>query len=530
MHSRSHRIARHGVHHPSKFNSPREIPEGGSGHAFRRRASARGGTPAAAGAALGVNEPRTSIRELGRRLRNGETSAEELARHFLGRIEALDPALNAFRLVCAERAIASARAADHQLGAGIDLGPLHGIPYAAKDLYDVAGLPTSAGCRLLEDRIAEADATVVRRLARAGMVLLGKTNTVQFAYGGAGINHHHGTPHNPWHTTHHLPGGSSSGSGVAVGAGLAPMALGSDTGGSVRIPAAFCSTSGLKTTVGRVSRAGVYPLSATLDSVGPLTSGVEDAALVYQAMHGSDPDDETTLAHPAHDVLARLNDGVAGLRIAFAEGLLFEDVDPEVEAAVRAGGEVFEGLGATLDHFDFPQARAAQQLNPRGLVISAEAYAVNQTLVEEHFDDLDPIIAFRLAKGREIPAHEYLAIMRERVRLRAETRAALHDVDALLAPTVPIPPPRLEDADRDRHTYTESNLACLRNTAPGNLLDLCALSVPCGFTAKGLPIGLMIYAKPFDEATLLRVGQAFQKATDWHLRCPNLSFAGRGSR
>ena len=482
--------------------------------------------PAEAGTA-DVSETNASIVELGHRLRNGETSAETLVRCFLDRIEALNPKLNAFRLVCAERAIASARAADHQLRAGVDLGPLHGIPYAAKDLYDVAGLPTSAGCRLLEERIADADATVVRRLARAGMVLLGKTNTVQFAYGGAGVNHDHGTPHNPWHATHHLPGGSSSGSGVAVGAGLAPMALGSDTGGSVRIPAAFCSTTGLKTTVGRVSRAGVYPLSSTLDSVGPLTCGVEDSALVYHAMHGPDPRDETTLAHPVHDALARLHDGVAGLRIAFAEGLLFEDAHPEVEGAVRACGEVFERLGARVDHFDFPQARAAQQLNPRGLVIAAEAYAVNRRLVEEHFDDLDPIVAFRLAKGREIPAHEYLEIMRERVRLRVETRAALHDVDALLAPTVAIPPPRLEDADRDQHTYAESNLACLRNTALGNLLDLCALSVPCGFTAEGLPIGLMIYAKPFDEATVLRVGQAFQSTTDWHRRSPDLSFAER---
>ena len=474
-----------------------------------------------------MSESRESIAALGRRLRSGETSAEALARHYLDRIEALDPRLNAFRLVCAERALASARAADAQLRAGIDLGPLHGIPYAAKDLYDVAGLPTSAGSRLLEERLAGDDATVVRRLARAGMVLLGKTNTVQFAYGGAGVNHDHGTPHNPWHATHHLPGGSSSGSGVAVGAGLAPMALGSDTGGSVRIPAAFCSTTGLKTTVGRVSRAGVYPLSFTLDSVGPLSVGVEDAALVYQAMHGPDPRDETTVGHPAHDVLARLHEGVAGLRIRFAEGLLFEDVDPEVEAAVRACGAVFEALGAHVDHIDFPQARAARELNPRGLVIAAEAYALNRDLVDGHFDDLDPIVSFRMVKGSEIPAHEYVDIMRRRNLLRAETRAALHDVDALLAPTVMIPPPPLADADRDRHAYSETNLACLRNTAPGNILDLCGLSVPCGFTARGLPIGLMIHAKPFDEATLLRIGQAFQDATDWHRRSPDLSFAER---
>ena len=189
---------------------------------------------------------------------------------------------------------------------------------------------------------------------------------------------------------------------------------------------------------------------------------------------------------------------------------------------------MFEDLGAKVEHIDFPQARAARQLNPRGLVIAAEAYAVNRRLVEEHFDDLDPIVAFRLAKGREIPAHEYLDIMRERVRLCAETRTALHDIDALLAPTVMIPPPRLADADRDPQTYSETNLECLRNTAPGNLLDLSALSVPCGFTATGLPIGLMIHAKPFDEEVLLRIGRAFQGATDWHRRSPDLSFAAQG--
>lgn len=466
-----------------------------------------------------------SIAELGRRLRAGETTAEALARHFLDRIEALDPKLNAFRLACPERAVAQARAADAQLRAGIDPGPLHGIPFAVKDLYDVAGLPTSAGARLLEGKVAGADATVVRCLTRAGMVLLGKTNTVQFAYGGAGVNHDHGTPHNPWRETPHLPGGSSSGSAVAVSAGLAPMALGSDTGGSVRIPAAFCSVTGLKTTVGRISRAGVYPLSFTLDSVGPLCLGVEDAALVYQAMHGPDPLDETTLPHAAHDVLERLHAGIAGLRLAFAESVFFEDADPEVEDAVRACGAVFESLGARVESIDFPPAEAALRINPRGLVIAAEAYANNRRLLEEHFDDLDPVVAFRMAKGREVPAHEYIATMRERAALREQARSLMHDVDALLAPAVMIPPPALAEADRDPKAYSEANLKCLRNTAVGNLLDLCALSVPCGFSTAGLPIGLMICAKPFDEARLLRIGQAFQSATEWHRQRPDLSFA-----
>ena len=467
----------------------------------------------------------TSIPELGRRLRAGETSAEALARHYLDRIDALDPKLNAFRLVCRERAIAQAQAADVQRRAGIDLGPLHGIPFAVKDLFDVRELPTSAGSRLLEGAVAGADATVVRRLTRAGMVLLGKTNTVQFAFGGAGVNHDHGTPHNPWHETPHLPGGSSSGSAVAVSAGLAPMALGSDTGGSVRIPAAFCSLTGLKTTVGRVSRARVYPLSFTLDSVGPLGLGVEDAALVYQAMHGPDPLDDTTLPHTAHDVLERLHAGVEGLRLAFAESVFFEDVEPEVEDAVRACGAVFESLGARVERIDFPPAEAALRINPRGLVIAAEAYAINRRLIEERFDDLDPVVAFRMIKGREVPAHEYIETMRARAALRDEARSLMHDVDALLAPTVMMPPPPLGSADRDPRAYSEANLKCLRNTAVGNLLDLCALSVPCGFSPAGLPIGLMIYAKPFDEARLLRIGQAFQSVTDWHRRSPDLSFA-----
>ena len=214
-------------------------------------------------------------------------------------------ASGAFNVVCRDRALAQARAADAQLAAGIDLGPLHGIPYVAKDLYDVAGLPTTAGTRLLADNVPDRDCTVIGKLTRAGMVLLGKTITVQFAYGGAGINTDQGTPHNPWHPDPHLPGGSSSGTGVAVAAGMAPMGLGTDTGGSVRIPASMCGITGLKTTVGRVSRAGIYPLSRSLDSAGPLTRDAADAAIVYEAMQGPDPADPTTLGQAPHDVDGR---------------------------------------------------------------------------------------------------------------------------------------------------------------------------------------------------------------------------------
>ena len=272
-----------------------------------------------------------SISNLSAQIRAGQLSPVTCAEAMLRRIDALDGRLRSFIRVMPERALAQARAAESASKSGAELGPLHGIPYAAKDLFDVKGVPTMAGTHLLADNIAAQDSTVVRKLAAAGMVLLGKTHTVQFAYGAAGINHDHGTPHNPWHPMPHAPGGSSSGSAVAVAAGLAPMALGTDTGGSVRVPAALCGIVGLKTTVGRVSRAGVYPLCWTLDSVGPITRSVEDAAIVYQAMQGADARDDSTAGVTAHDALRGLKDGVKGLRIAFGETTFFDDVDSEIE-------------------------------------------------------------------------------------------------------------------------------------------------------------------------------------------------------
>jgi len=418
-----------------------------------------------------------------------------------------------------------ARAAETALQCGQDLGPLHGIPYAAKDLFDVRGLPTTAGTSLLETNIAAEDATAIRRLTQAGMIMLGKTNTVQFAYSGVGINHDHGTPRNPWHQTHYVPGGSSSGSAVAIAAGLAPVALGSDTGGSVRIPASLCATVGLKTTVGRVSRAGVYPLSWTLDTVGPLTRSVEDAALIYQCLYGPDLKDKTTLGQPLHDVMKGLKEGVKGLRLAFAESVFWENVHPDVERAVRDCGQVFEELGAHLDNIEFPEAEEARQLNPRGLIIAAEAYTSNKKWLEEHFDQLDPIISFRMIKGKEISATEYLQNTLDWERLRAKANHSLRDVDALLVPATMIPALPLAEVDTDIESYAERNMSYLRNTSIGNTLNLCGLVVPCGFTGEGLPIGLMIYGKSFHEDVILRIGHAFQQVTNWHKRTPDLAWA-----
>jgi len=467
-----------------------------------------------------------TITELAEGLRRGEISSTRLVQHLLERISLLDGKLNAFRMMCPEKTLEQAQAADRSRNDGKTAGILSGIPYAVKDLFDVQGLPTTAGARLLEKNIAAADSQAVAKLCQAGMILSGKTNTVQFAFSGVGINHDHGTPHNPWSRIHHIPGGSSSGSAVAVAAGLVPMALGTDTGGSVRVPASLCGTVGLKTTVGRISRAGVYPLSWTLDSVGIFTRSVEDAALVYQNLHGSDVNDEITLGIASQDALKKLKEGVKGLRLAFAESVFWEDLDPEVATAVRECGQIFKELGAEVVSIDFTEARAARDLNPGGVIIASEGYSLNKKWLEEHFDELDPVVAQRMIKGRDITLDKYLQTSYLARQLRAKVGNALEDVDALLVPATPVPARPVAEIDTDMDSYLAKNIRYLRNTSIGNILNFCGLSVPCGFTSSGLPIGLLIYGKPFSEDLVLRAGYAFQKVTDWHRREPDLSWAG----
>jgi aspartyl-tRNA(Asn)/glutamyl-tRNA(Gln) amidotransferase subunit A len=312
---------------------------------------------------------------------------------------------------------------------------------------------------------------------------------------------------------------------VAVGAGLVPMALGSDTGGSVRIPAALCGTVGLKTTVGRISRAGVYPLSWTLDSVGPLTRSVEDAALVHQALQGPDPDDETTAGVAVGDVLGPLKAGVKGLRVAFGETVFFDDVAPEIAAAVREAGRVLRGLGAQVDSVATPEVAEAAGDQRRAFVIAAEALAVNGRFIDEQFDALDPVVAHRMKGGRQLSATDYFSVLRQWAALRARLVRTLADVDVLLVPATQIPPRPVAAIDASLEVYADANGRYLRNTALGNILNLCAVTLPCGFTADGLPLGLMIYAKPFDEALALRVAWAYEQATEWHRRRPDLAWA-----
>ena len=465
-----------------------------------------------------------TIAELAPEIRSGALRSVDLTERLIERIGRLNGALHAIVGLTRERALAEAAAAGAMIAAGDYLGPLHGIPYLAKDLFDVAGEVTAAGMSVPAGGVAAADGAVVRRLAAAGMILIGKTHTVQLAADILGINHDLGTPHNPWHREAHIPGGSSSGSAVAVAAGLAPMALGTDTGGSVRAPAALSGTVGLKTTVGRVSRAGVYPLSWTFDSVGPLTRSVEDAALVYQAMQGPDTDDDSTLRVSPDDVLGDLKKGVAGLNIAVGETAFFDGVDAEVDDAVRAAAEVCRSLGANVAGLEMPEVAEAQALSHEPAHYAVEGYAFNRAIVDGHDGPLDAALAW-MADGRDIPAVEYFLARRRLADLRRRFAARLEGVDAFLVPTTALPARPVAEVDADRDSFFRYSGIYLRNTSLGNLLGLCAVSVPCGFSADGLPIGLMVYAKPFDEAVALRVAYAYEQATEWRTRRPELSWA-----
>ncbi len=462
--------------------------------------------------------------ELAELLRHGELSPVELTSRVIDRIEQENDHRHAFVTVTRERALAEAHVAERELARGSARGPLHGVPYAAKDLFDVEGEATGAGTHLLAGNIAAGDCSVVRRLRDAGMVLVGKTHTVQFAYGGVGINHDTGTPRNPWRNDEpYVPGGSSSGSAVAVAAGLVPVALGTDTSGSVRVPASLCGVTGLKTTVGRVSRSGVYPLSPTLDSVGPLARSALDCALVYQAIQGADLADPATLGQTAHDVSSTIDDGLAGLRLAFIETMFFGGVDPEVAAAVRAAGDVLADLGADVTSIEAPEVdevMGGEDAAHRAWTVAAEACVVNRRFLEGSFDELDPVVAHRMRRGFELSAVDLLETWEAWARLRASFAARTAGIDAFLVPATMLPARPVAVVDASPESYVRFNVDYLRNTSIGNRLQWCGMAVPCGTSGGGLPVGLLIEAPSMREEVVLRIGRAFQRATDWHRRRP----------
>jgi len=464
-----------------------------------------------------------TITELAAMLRAGETTPTSLTEYLLARVEKLNGPLTAFNLVTADRAMAEAEAAEALLKSGHDLGPLHGIPYAVKDLYDIVGLPTTAGSRTVEMTPKTEESEVTKRLAAAGMVVLGKTITVEFAKGIVGINNIQGTPHNPWAETHHVPGGSSAGTAVAVASGMAPMGLGSDTGGSVRVPAGLSGTVGLKSTVGRVSRFGIFPLSWTFDSVGPLTRSVEDAALVHQILQGEDPRDDATMGVRPDDVLRNLKAGAKGLRIGIPQHAYFDEVDAEVDKAVRAAAEVFRDLGATVENVAYPEAA---EVSAMAIVINGvEAAVIHEDRLENQVAEMDPVVGPRMLSERDFLATDYVKQMNVLKALRGSQMETLRDVDVVLSPATRIPALPVSTVDVSFDTYLAYAGRYMANTNIGNRLGLCGLTLPCGFTSNGLPIGLLLNGKPFQEATVLRAGYAYEQATDWSTTRPNLDWA-----
>jgi len=454
---------------------------------------------------------RLSIAEAGDLLRRRALSPVELTRAHQDRITRLDRDLLAYITVLRDEALAAAGAAEREIARGRYRGPLHGIPIALKDLVLTRGLRTTCGSRILRDWIPNADATVAGRLADAGAILLGKLNLHEFAYGPTGVNPHYGTSRNPW-DRHRIPGGSSSGSGVAVAAGLAAGALGTDTGGSVRIPAALCGIIGLKPTYGRVSRAGVIPLAWSLDHVGPMTRTVTDAALLLQVLAGRDPADPSTVAIPVPDYRRAMQGEVRGLRLGVPKDLFFERLDPEVRAAVLAAARSLEGLGAIVEEIPLPKIHHA---GPASFaIIASEAMAYHEPYLRTRSAEYGDDVRARLVTGQFVLAHQYLKAQRARQVIRAEMDAALMRVDALLTPTTPIPAPRLEEREITVDGVTQdARWWLIRCTRPINVTGHPALSVPCGVTASGLPIGLQLVGRFFDEATLLRIGHAFESAS-----------------
>jgi aspartyl-tRNA(Asn)/glutamyl-tRNA(Gln) amidotransferase subunit A len=439
-------------------------------------------------------------------------SPVDLVDEYLARIERLEPTLHAFVSVNAANARLAAEAADKAIRSGHAVGPLHGIPIAIKDLVEIEGEIAMGGSAAWRDRVARRTASLHRKLMAAGMINLGKTHTVEFAYGGWGTNQHLGTPRNPWDPTEHrAPGGSSSGSGVAVAARLAPWAIGTDTGGSVRIPAAWTGVTGLKTTIGRVSTFGVLPLSPTLDTPGPITRDIKDAALLLSVLQGADPLDPQTMAVRDVDPMADLRRGVKGLRLGRLPTSERAGVDAEVLAAYDRSVDELASLGAEIIELSLP-ARFGDLGGTVGRIISAEIYASIASLADDNATPLDQDVRPRVRAGAAISAKDYLAGLAERERMKLEFNAAIHDVDALLTPTMVTPAPVV--ASIDQHTTPAVFTRWV------NFYDLCAAAVPNGFTAGGLPTSLQIVCRAYQEPLALRIGHAYQSTHDWHLRVP----------
>jgi aspartyl-tRNA(Asn)/glutamyl-tRNA(Gln) amidotransferase subunit A len=449
------------------------------------------------------------LKTLSNGIRTKEISPLEVTRHLLKRIEAVNPKLNAFITVLYEEALESASQAETEIVTGNWRGPLHGIPIGLKDLICTKNIKTTMGSQIYKDFVPVYDATVVEKLKRAGAVIIGKLNTHQFAYGPTGDRSYFGAVKNP-HDLTKMSGGSSSGSGAAVSAGLCYAALGTDTGGSIRIPSACCGIVGMKPTFGRVSKYGVYPLSYTLDHVGPMTRTVFDNAVLLNVLAGYDERDPYSVRKEEEDFTRMIWKGIKGSVIGVPSSFFFENLESEVESKLRKALEVFEGLGAEIRLVDLPDMQKislAQQIT-----IRSESYAVHRETLLIYSELYDIEVRDRLLLGEDIKVYEYVQSQQIKHFAQREFLKILENVDVLVTPTLPILPPDINQ----REVYIKGNGehvrdALLRLTSPSNFTGFPSISIPCGFSEAGLPIGMQIIGRPFDEANLYRFAYAFEQ-------------------
>jgi aspartyl-tRNA(Asn)/glutamyl-tRNA(Gln) amidotransferase subunit A len=440
-------------------------------------------------------------------------SPVELLNALLGRIEALDPRLNAFIRLDAEAAMRAARQAEAEINTGRSRGPLHGVPVGIKDIIDVAGLPTTCHSKILVDNIANADAVVIQKLRQAGAIIIGKLSTHEFAIGGPSFDLPFPPARNPWNREHH-PGGSSSGSGAGVAAGLFPLALGTDTGGSVRNPASACGIVGLKPTYGLVSRRGVFPLSFTLDHVGPLTRTVADNALLLDAIAGHDPADPGSAATPSRQFGRLLDRGVRDLRIGFVRHFHERDLPahPDVAAALDDVARVLQAEGAQVVTVVLPALTEFAGINR--VILCSEAWSIHAPWLRERPGDYGALARRRLLPGAFMTAGDYVGAQRRRAEVIAAVEDRLHDYDVLLCASSMDPSSRIDDADETARTYPR------QARTPFNVTGHPALAMMAGLSRSGLPVSVQFVGRYFDDATVLRVAAAYERATGWHKKKP----------
>ncbi|HKR59978.1 MAG TPA: amidase [Pyrinomonadaceae bacterium] len=469
------------------------------------------------------NASHLTLSEASQLIRTKKVSPVELTHECLNRIERFNPRLNAFITVTADSALAEARHAEAEIQKGHWRGPLHGIPIALKDLIDIKGVRTTAASAVIKDRIANEDAEIVRRLKAAGAVFLGKLNLHEYAYGGSSAISYFGPIRNPWNLDY-SPGGSSGGSAAAVAAHLCYAAIGTDTGGSIRQPAAYCGIVGLKPTYGRVSTSGVIPLSWSLDHLGPITRTSLDAGLMLQVIAGYDPHDTGSIDGPVPNYISTITSSTSSLRLGIPRAYFYEELDPEIQATTEAALSVLKRITASLQ--DMPplasDATYSSWMDPYVAIITAEAYAYHKESIASSSELYQAPTLRRLRVGAEVTASTYIQSRRQLDRIRRSIGDVFKKIDLLITPTARVPPFAIADLQADPNTTRAKELAMLHNTRALNFPGLPTISVPCGFTRAGLPIGMQITGPAGSEVTVLRLAYAYEQATEWHKREPNL--------